>query len=335
MKFRIVSVLLLALLPLWSVAASAQTLKIATLAPEGSFWMVEMRAGAKEIEENTGGRVKFRFYGGGVQGKDNQVVRRMRIGQLHGATFTSGTLGEFAKNAALYSLPMTFRNMDEVQHVREKMDHYIRESLEESGMVNFGLTGAGVGYLMSNEPVTTLADLGGQKTWVQEGDDIAYSAFKSLGISPVSMPLTDVLTGLQTELLDSAAVSPVGAVVLQLHTKLSYITNLPLSYVYGALVIDSKPFSKLTEPDQAVVRDVMEQIYLKIDQASISDNTKALAALVEKGLKMVDPVDEEIPAWRERVSESNRQLAKNGIVSEELLQEMLTHLEAFRTGNTP
>ena len=91
------------------------------------------------------------------------------------------------------------------------MDQQLRNILEESGQVNFGFAGAGFGYLMSNEAVSTLSDMSGQKTWVQEGDQISYTAFKALGISPVSMPLTDVLTGLQTELLDSAAVSPVGA----------------------------------------------------------------------------------------------------------------------------
>lgn len=326
---RIVTLLLFAG---WSISAAAQTLKIATIAPEGSFWMVEMRAGARTIEERTDGRVKFKFYGGGVQGNDKQVVRKMRIGQLHGSTFTSGTLAEFDRDAQLYSMPMAFRNMDEVLYVRERMDEFTRNALEQSGMINFGLAGAGMGYLMSNEPVATLADMNGQKTWVQEGDQIAYSAFQTLGISPTTMPLTDVLTGLQTELLDSAAVSPVGAVVLQLHTKLSYITNLPLSYVYGALVIDKKPFSRLSAPDQAVVREVMEAIYVKIDQASISDNTESLDALVEKGLKMVSPVASEIPAWRQRVADSNLSLARQGVVSQERYTEMLGHLEDYRSG---
>jgi len=330
MRRKLFLPLLLALFPLWSTALSAQTLKIATLAPEGSFWMVEMRAGASEIEERTSGRVKFRFYGGGVQGIDNQVRRKMRIGQLHGATFTSGSLSEFASDVELYALPLTFNNMGEVLYVRKHMDQILRDRLEQSGQVNFGIAGAGMGYLMSNQPVSTLSDMSGQKTWVQEGDTISYSAFKSLGISPVSMPLTDVLTGLQTELLDSAAVSPVGAVVLQLHTKLSYITDLPLSYVYGLLVIDKKPFSQLTADDQLVVREVMERIYTKIDAASISDNSAALEALVERGLQKVPPDSSEIPQWRKLVAESNRQLTEQGVVSKTLVEEMHAHLAQYR-----
>lgn len=325
-----VPVCLLFGLVMTSPDAIAQTLKISTLAPEGSFYLVEMRAGAEEIADRTAGRVAFKFYGGGVQGNDSQVIRKMRIGQLHGATFTSGSLGDFAPNTELYALPLTFRDMDEVRYVRERMDYKLRDSLEQSGMINFGLAGAGMGYLMSNKPVRSLEDMGGEKTWVQEGDEIAYSAFKSLGISPVTMPLTDVLTGLQTELLDSAAVSPVGAVVLQLHTKLKYITDYPLSYVYGALLIDAKPFGRLSSDDQAVVREVMERIYLKIDQASINDNAAALDALVKSGLQRVAPVAEEIPQWSQRVIESNRNLANSGVISQALQDEMMNHLAEYR-----
>jgi TRAP-type C4-dicarboxylate transport system substrate-binding protein len=170
MKPGLLTTILLLMLSLGGTVASAQTLKIATLAPEGSFWMVEMRAGAKEIEARSEGRVRFKFYGGGVQGNDNQISRKIRVGQLHGATFTSGALAAFAPNAELYSLPLTFRNMDEVLYVRERMDQKLRDLLEENGMVNFGIAGAGVGYLMSNSPVKSLSDMSGQKTWVQEGD---------------------------------------------------------------------------------------------------------------------------------------------------------------------
>ncbi len=60
--------------------------------------MNSMRAGAVEIDERTSGRVKFKFYGGGVQGNDKQVLRKMRIGQLHGGAFTSNGLAELQKD---------------------------------------------------------------------------------------------------------------------------------------------------------------------------------------------------------------------------------------------
>ena len=42
-------------------AQAAQVLKIATIAPEGSGWMREMRACAAALKERTEGRVELKF----------------------------------------------------------------------------------------------------------------------------------------------------------------------------------------------------------------------------------------------------------------------------------
>ena len=118
----------LLLLTIGSVA-HAQTIKIATIAPEGSNWMESMRAGSAEISERSQGRVKIKFYGGGVQGNDNQVVRKMRIGQLHGGAFISTALAAFQKDSVLFGMPMLFTDIEEVQFVRQRMDHQLRELL--------------------------------------------------------------------------------------------------------------------------------------------------------------------------------------------------------------
>ena len=110
-----------------SITASAQTLKIATIAPEGSTWMNDMRSGAKAIEKHTEGRVKFKFYGGGVQGNDKQVQRKMRTGQIHGGAFSSGALNKFQKDADLFSMPLTFNSIEEARYVRTEMDGVLRQ----------------------------------------------------------------------------------------------------------------------------------------------------------------------------------------------------------------
>ena len=130
--------------------ASAQTIKLATIAPEGSSWMDSMRAGAAEIDERTDGRVKFKFYGGGVQGNDKQVLRKMRIGQLHGGAFTSNGLIDVQRDSQLYALPMLFDNLEEVRFVRSRMDDKLRGLIEDAGYVNFGFAGGGFARLMSN-----------------------------------------------------------------------------------------------------------------------------------------------------------------------------------------
>ena len=324
---KVVSVLLLLLA---APCAFAQTFKIATIAPEGSSWMNDMKAGAKSIEERTLGRVKFKFYGGGVQGNDKQVQRKMRTGQLHGGAFTSGALNKFQKDADLFSMPMLFNSIDEVRFVRQEMDGEIRQRLEDSGYVNFGFAGAGFAYMMSNKPLATLAELKGQKVWIPEGDPVGFAALRALGIAPVIMPITDVMTGLQTDLLDSVTVPPVGAVVFQWHTRLSFITELPLAYVYAALLIDKRAFSRISEEDQIIVREVMEGIYRNFNQSGVEDNHEALQALVDNGLKMVSPDSTEVAEWRTIVNASHRQLAVDGTFDVTLLDQMQDLILSYR-----
>ena len=138
---------------LWIGPAVAQTLKVATLAPEGSDWMLALRTASDEIESLTDGRVKLKLYGGGVQGSDQNVIRKMRVGQLHGMTTTGGGLAMLDPDAGLYSLPMMFREPGEVDYVRRRMDSELRQGLEDAGWVNFGFTFSGFAYLMSQRPL--------------------------------------------------------------------------------------------------------------------------------------------------------------------------------------
>ena len=313
-----------------TLTANAQTIKLATIAPEGSSWMDSMRAGSEEISDRTNGRVKFKFYGGGVQGNDKQVLRKMRIGQLHGGAFTSNGLIDVEKNSQLYALPMLFNNLEEVQFVRAHFDTKLRKLIEDAGYVNFGFAGGGFARMMSSHPIANLADLQGHKVWVPDGDRISYEATKALGISPVIMPLTDVMTGLQTELIDTIMSPPAATIILQWNTKVRYITELPLSYIFAAIAIDKKYFDRIQPADQLIVREVMERIYMDFDRQGNEDNKKAYKALIESGIKAVTPDTGQIPKWRKVVQESNRRLAAQGAIDIALLDEVECYLNAFR-----
>jgi TRAP-type C4-dicarboxylate transport system substrate-binding protein len=316
---------------LGALSASAQTtFKIATVVPDGTAWITTMRAGSDEIEERTEGRVKFKFYTGGVQGNDNQVRRKMRIGQLHGGVFTSGGMRTFQKDSELFGLPLLFENYEEVAYVRSKMDGKIRQLIEDQGFVTFGFAGGGFAYLMSNGPISSRTAMQGLKIWIPEGDEVARRASQTLGIAPVSLPLTDVLTGLQTELLDTVMGPPIGVLVMQWHTVVTHITDLPIAYAYATLLIDGRAFGKISEADQAVVREVMEAIYVGFDKQDIADNQEALAALRADGLQMVTLEPGQPEEWKALIRASNRKVAEEGIFDITLLDELNCYLEAYR-----
>ena len=308
----------------------AAAIKVATIAPEGSQWMVEMRAGAKEIKELTDGRVEIKLYGGGVQGTDKRVLRKIRIGQLQGGAFASTGLASQYSGLNLYGIPLVFRSFDEVDYVRQRLDDRIKQGLYEAGYVSFGFAEGGFAYLMSNRPIRTVDDLTGRKTWVPEGDDVSFRAMEELGLSPVVLPITDVLTGLQTSLLDVVATSPVGALVLQWHTKVKYVTDLPVSYIIGFLAIDRKVFERLSDNDQQVVRSVLETTYERLDEMARADDRNALSALKDAGLEFVDVDSDNVQMWRSELAGLSTELRRDGTVEPQLLEEMLGLLGEYR-----
>jgi TRAP-type C4-dicarboxylate transport system substrate-binding protein len=318
------------LIAAFSLPVQAQTLKIATVTPEGSQWMKDMRASAKEIQERTEGRVKVKYYGGGVMGNDQKVLSRIRLRSLQGGAFTPSALVSQYADLNLYGLPMVFDSEEEAAYARSRLDAQLSAGLEEAGWVNFGFAGGGFANLMSNTPITTLDDLKGKKVWIPEGDVISRLSMEALSLTPVSLPLTDVLTGLQTGLIDIVAMSPVGALVLQWHTKVKYVTEMPLVYTLGFMAVDKGAFDKISEADQAIVREVMEQTYRNFDEQNLVDNREAFQALLNAGIESV-PIDmEQYNKVRDALLQSNRQLGQQGFFTPELYDEMLRYVDEYR-----
>jgi TRAP-type C4-dicarboxylate transport system substrate-binding protein len=220
MKMKNIGLIVLALLVTGGVSAQTTTLKIATVTPEGSQWMKDMRATSADIKAKTDGRVIIKYYGGGSQGTDSTVLKRMRRGALHGGVFTPSALMGRYSDIGLYGLPMVFETAEDASYVRSRMDNKLAVGLEEAGFVSFGFAATGFAMMMSNEPVASLEDLRGKRVWVPEGDAVSKATMDALGVNPIPLPLTDVYTALQTGALDIIAMSSVGAVILQYHTKL-------------------------------------------------------------------------------------------------------------------
>ncbi len=323
---------LMVLALLLSGLADAATLKIATIAPEGSAWMKEMRAGAKEIQERTEGRVLIKFYGGGIMGNATKVLGKIRIGNLQGGVFTPSALQKIYPEISIYGLPLTFESEEEVAYVRARLDKTLQDGLEEAGFINFGFASGGFAVLMSNDPVMGLGDLKSKRVWVPEGDTISYASMRALSLSPVTLPLTDVLTGLQTGLIDIVPMSPVGALVLQWHTKVKFTTDLPLLYTMGFMVIDKRAFNKVAVADREIIREVMTRIYAELDKASVSDNLEAMKALLNTGIESVKLDPEEVSEIRSVLSRSNRAMAEQGEYSLDLYNWMLQLVEEYRNG---
>jgi TRAP-type C4-dicarboxylate transport system substrate-binding protein len=325
--------IVLAALVLTAPIASALTLKIATVVPDGSSWLVEMRKAGVEIQERTEGRVKLKFYPGGVMGNDKTVLRKVRAGQLQGGAFTSGALAAIYPDIELYSLPLLFRGYEEVDLVRAELDKQLMDGLAEKGFVALSITDGGFAYVLSQKPMGKVEDMSGAKFWLVEDDKMTEIALELAGVSPVPLPIADVYTALQTGLIDTVAAPPMGAIAFQWHTKVRYLTDEPLMYLAGVVALDQKAFDKLSPEDRAVVREVVAAAGERLDAESRAGEDNARDALRNQGIEFVKPSSaQEVRRWHDISAEAIEKLRAMERYDDATIQKIQSILQSHRTG---
>ena len=315
---------------LFTPISEARTFKVATAAPDGTTWMKKIREGASIIQEKTQGRVKFKFYTGGIMGSNDSVLKKMRIGQLHGGALTGGGLADIYPDSQIYSLPFLFNSFDEVDHVRKTMDSMIGQGLEKKGIKLLGISEGGFAYFMSHTPVRKVEDIASLKNWLPEGDVITQTIYETVGVSPVPLSLSDVYTGLQTGLIDTVAGPETGAIAFQWHTKVKYVTDIPLVYLIGTLVLDQKAFNKISPPDQKIVVDTMASMFKELDTLNRQDNVMAREALKQQGIEFLNLTAAEEKRWRELAKKTQDSLARKGFYTEKMHSVITSLLQEYR-----
>jgi len=311
-------------------AAAATTIKIATIAPDGTAWMREMRASAEAVKKRSEDRVEIKFYPGGVMGDEPTVLRKIKIGQLQGGAFTGGELSQVDKNAQVYSQPFLFKTQDEVDKVRAQTDALLKDSIAKAGFQTLGISGGGFAYMMSVKDIRTKDDIKAAKVWVPQGDRVAEAAFKAADVSPIPLPLADVYTSLQTGLIDTAANTPAGAIAFQWHTKVKHMIDLPLTYVVGILVVDKKVFDALTPDDQKALNEEIGSAFAKLEKINRDDNAQAREALQKQGVEIFKPNAAEAASWEAVGSAARKQLVSAGELSADMAAALDKALTAAR-----
>ena len=290
---KIFSSLLVVLLTLSTALAEKEkknhpkvTLKIGVLAPEGTNWSTHLKEMAKEIKAATDNKVKMKFYFGGSQGDESDVLKKMRIGQLHGGVFTGKTLGDVYKDIRVLELPFSFYSDNaKAAKALKALTPELNKGIQKNGLKNLGFFGIGMVYLVSQKKVTGLEELQGVKTWYWEGDRISKAMIDILKLSVVPVPLPDVLSSLQTGILQAAYAPPLGITSLQWDSKVSYLVDFPLAFAVGGFLVSQKSWKKITDTTyRNSIEKIASQYIQKIDKSNVEDNRMALDAIKKKGI---------------------------------------------------
>ncbi len=325
----IISILIFFFLTMSGFPQTTQ-IKFATLAPEGSTWMKVMQDYDKAVSERTNGAVEFKIYAGGVQGDEKDVLRKIRFNQLHSAGFTGVGLGEILPEVRVLDTPFLFKNKTEVDYIIDKFQKRFADNFKEKGYVLLGWAEVGFVYIYSNVPARSIEDFQGLKMWMWEGDPLAEAIFKAFKINPVPLSVTDVLTSLQTGLIDAVYASPLACVGLQWFTKTKYVLNEPMTNSIGAVLLSKRIFDRLTPEQQDIVVEEGRKHFTRLTEQTRKDNRKSYQEMLKSGMKEIK-IDkaERVVEFRRIGARARRDLAGK-LYGAELLRQIESALMDFR-----
>jgi TRAP-type C4-dicarboxylate transport system substrate-binding protein len=222
-------------------------------------------------------------------GDDQAMYRKLRVGQLQGGGFTMTGIANVVPDFRVMAIPFLFRSYAEVDKVRDGLLPYFKRKFNEKGLELIAMTEVGFIYTMSTEPKRSINDLRKSKCWAPSGDPVTGTFLANLGITPIPLSIPDVLTSLETGLVDTVFNSLYGSIVLQWFTKTQYITDIPFGYAYGAVLLDKRSFSRLPEKYAAMIHTTADKYFSALIDETRKSNRESRQVLEQNGVKFIKP----------------------------------------------
>ena len=313
-------ILLFSLLTISMTATASQQIKLAVLVPEGTTWGNSLKKLSKEVETLTNNEVSFKIYYGGVSGDEPDVLRKIRIGQLHGGIFTGKTLGDIYGDVRSMEIPFTFYDkQNKASATLNKLSAQFNQGLKSKGFINLGFYEVGQVYVVSTKKISNLNELKGVKIWSWEGDKLVEAMIESLQLVSVPLALPDVLSSLSTGIIDAAYAPPLAILALQWHSKVKYLVDFPTAFSIGALLVSDKTWSKIKPEYQTKIMELSKKFVAEANSKSIQENEQARNQLKKSGVQFTSfPAEDYKKAAGARGSVINK--VKDSYISTKVIQ---------------
>jgi len=311
---------------------AAQTIKLATLVPEGSVWDKSERELGAAIQSATSGKLKFQIYPGGVAGDEPDFVRKMRIGQLQGALLSAPGLGDIDPAFFVFQVPLLFEDDAEVLLVLERMRPTLAQRLEAKGFVLLHWTNVGWLRIFASKPVANFDDFKRRKQFVWGTDGRMQGWYQKLGLQPVSMSGADVLTGLQTGLIEALPATPLAALSLQWFRPAPHMLDHRFAPLLGALVVSKGFWDKVGAADRETMLKLARETEARLLAEIPKREEEAIAEMQKRGLSVAQEPASDAEKWLV-LGRQFQDLFRTHSVPPEIFDQTLKLLEEHRQGH--
>jgi TRAP-type C4-dicarboxylate transport system substrate-binding protein len=294
----LIIVLCLSVQLLW---AKKIIVKMATLAPEGTDWHGLLVDLGQQWIEATDGEVRLRIYPGGVVGDERDMIRKMRIGQIHGAAITNEGMTEINPYFSAFFMPMMYQSYEEVDFVRERLNDELYDETEKNGLKILTMVDVGWVYWFSSEPVYTPEDLKKSKIFTWAGDYKSAQLYEKHGYQPVPLAITDVLSGLQTGLINTLGFNPMYALAQQLFGIADNMLDMKWGNMTAAIVIDNRTWNRIKPEYQSMMLDIAQNMGNNFQKKNRHETNKAIDVMKEYGLTVNTPTPDQVKKWEDLI----------------------------------
>ena len=313
-------------------AASPQTvIKMGTLAPEGSPWHQSLQLMGERWRKSSGGQIKLVIYPGGVLGDEPDMVNKMRIGQIQAAGLSGAGLAGIDKGVMALQIPMMFDSYNELDYVRELVTPRLEKVIESRGYVVLNWGDVGWVQFFTTKPVTRLADLRKMKlfTWAG-GDNETLELWKANGFRAVPLAATDILTGLQTGLIEAVPTTPLYALLNQSFGIARNMTDVKWAPLIGATVIARRVWESLPQAQRGDLLAAGREAGVSMRGAIRKMGDEAIATMERRRLQVVRVDAADLADWR-REAESVYPKMRGAQVPAELFDEVRRLRDEYRS----
>ena len=326
-------ILLIVLITTASELGTAQTkIKLGTLVPKGTSYHRILLEMAEQWRQAPDGGVQTTIYADGTMGGDVDLIRRMRVGQIQAAMVTVSGLGEIDPGInALQEIPMVYRSLDEADYVRTKLQSSLEKRMLDKGFVVLFWGNVGWVRFFSKQPASTPSDFLHMKLFVGSGDNDQIDLMKATGYHVVPLEWSDVLTSLQTGMVDVIPTVPFHALACQFYGSTKYMLEVNWVPVVGATVITKKAWDSMSPAKQDFIRKVAIASGKEMETDSRKENDLAVEAMKKRGLQ-VRPVPPELEVQWRKFAESTYPSIRGHMVPADTFDEVQRLLSEYRAG---
>jgi TRAP-type C4-dicarboxylate transport system substrate-binding protein len=300
--------------------------------PKNSLYHRQLLDIADSWRTAQGAGARYVVFPDGSQGGEAEMARRMRIGQLQGALLSVVGLREIEPSiAALQSMPLLFRNWEELDYVREKMRPAMEKKFLDKGFVVLAWGDAGWVRFFSKEAALRPDDYKRMKFFAWGSEPDQQTIMKSLGYTPVPLETTDILPAIQTGMINVVPSTPYFALATQVYNSAPHMLEINWAPIVGALVVTRKAWEGMSPEVQKAVRAASDKAGAEIRTKARQEVEEAVDAMKKRGLTVNKPNAAQMKEWND-LAEKLYPRIRGTMVPAETFDEVMAHLKTFRAG---